>query len=149
MHTFAFEGSIQLFPDGTIFIHIGLILLMIWVLNRTYFRPVNRVIQSRENFKHVEGGEAGSIRNEALQKEAGYNQEMLNARSDGYSLLEKEHAKLLRARENKLAEIKVETNEKIAGEKSEIERQTDEAKAAIRVDAEKLADQIASAVLKG
>ena len=148
MHTLAFEGSIQLFPDGTIFIHIALILLMIWVLNRSYFRPVNKIIESREKFKNVEGGEAGSIQNDAAEKEAAYSREMLNARSEGYALLEKEHAKLIRAREKKLAETKSEIHERVAGEKREIERQTDEAKAAIGADAEKLADQIAATVLK-
>jgi F-type H+-transporting ATPase subunit b len=149
MHTLAFEGSIQLFPDGTIFIHIALILLMIWVLNRTYFRPVNKVIESREKFRDVEGGEAGSIQNEALEKEAAYSRELLGARSEGYAYVEKEHAKLVRAREKKLAETKVETYERVSGEKRELERQAEEAKAAIGADAEKLADQIAATVLKG
>ena len=148
MHTLAFEGSIQLFPDGTIFIHIALILLMIWILNRTYFRPVNKVIESREKFRDVEGGEAGSIQNEALEKEAAYSRELLDARSEGYAYLEKEHAKLIRAREKKLAETKVETGERISGEKRELERQTAEAKSSIGADADKLADQIAATVLK-
>lgn len=149
MHTLAFEGSIQLFPDGTIFIHIALILLMIWVLNRTYFRPVSKIIESREKFSVVEGGEAGSIQNEAAKKEAAYNRELLEARSEGYTYLEKEHAKLVRARDKKLAETKAETDERISGEKRELERQTDEAKAAIGADADGLADQIAATVLKG
>ena len=149
MHTFAFEGSIQLFPDGTIFIHIALILLMIWVLNRTYFRPVNKVIESREKFKDIEGGEAGSIQNEALEKEAAYNRELLEARSQGYAYVEKEHAKLVRAREKKLTETKAEIGEKVSGEKLELDRETEEAKAAIASDADRLADQIASVVLKG
>ena len=149
MYTLAFEGSIQLFPDGTIFLHIALILLMIWVLNRTYFRPVNKIIESREKFKNVAGGEAGSIQNEALEKEAAYNTEMLNARSEGYAMLEKEHAKLVRAREKKLAETKGETGDRIAGEKRELERQAEEAKAAIGADADKLSDRIAATVLKG
>ena len=42
------ENSIQLVPDGTIFLHIALILLMIWVLNRTLFKPVNRILETRE-----------------------------------------------------------------------------------------------------
>jgi F-type H+-transporting ATPase subunit b len=149
MHTFAFEGSIQLFPDGTIFIHIALILLMIWVLNRTYFRPVNKVIESREKFKDIEGGEAGSIQNEALEKEAAYNRELLEARSQGYAYVEKEHAKLVRAREKKLTETKAEIGEKVSGEKLELDRETEEAKAAIASDADRLADQIAAVVLKG
>jgi F0F1-type ATP synthase membrane subunit b/b' len=149
MHTFAFEGSIQLFPDGTIFIHIALILLMIWVLNRTYFRPVNKVIELREKFKDIEGGEAGSIQNEALEKEAAYNRELVEARSQGYAYVEKEHAKLVRAREKKLTETKAEIGEKVSGEKLELDRETEEAKAAIASDADRLADQIAAVVLKG
>jgi F-type H+-transporting ATPase subunit b len=149
MHTLAFAESIQLFPDGTIFIHIALILLMIWVLNRTYFRPVRKVIESREKFKDIEGGEAGSIQNEAAQKEAAYERDLLEARSEGYSYMEKEHGKLVRARDKKLAETKAEIDERIASEKTEIERQAVEAKASIGVDAEKLADQIAATVLKG
>lgn len=149
MHTLAFAESIQLFPDGTIFIHIALILLMIWVLNRTYFRPVNKVIESREKFKNVEGGEAGSIQKQAAEKEATYNRELLEARSEGYALTEKEHSKLVRAREKKLAETKAEVDERIAIEKGELEKQAADAKTSIGVDAEKLADQIAATVLKG
>ena len=59
MHTPVFAFVVQLFPDGTIFIHIALTLIMIWVLNRTFFRPINRVLEPREKFKDVEGGEAG------------------------------------------------------------------------------------------
>ena len=67
----------------------------------------------------------------------------------GYQLIEKEHAKLVRAREKKLAETKAETGEKISAEKLEIDRQAAEARSAIGIDAEKLADQIAAGVLKG
>lgn len=148
MHTLAFAESIQLFPDGTIFIHIALILLMIWVLNRTFFRPVNRVIESREKFRNVEGGEVGSLKAEADEKEARYNRELLEARSQGYELLEKEHAKLQRAREKKLAETKAETGAKIVEGRAEIGRQAAEARSSIGAEAGKLADEIAATVLK-
>jgi F-type H+-transporting ATPase subunit b len=149
MHTVVFAQSIQLFPDGTIFLHIALILLMIWVLNRTFFRPINKVIQTREKFRNVEGGEAGSIAREADEKEAAYNRELLEARSAGYAYLEDQHAKLVRAREKKLAETRTETEQKTAVERAEIERQAAEARTAIGADAAKLADQITATVLKG
>ena len=148
MHTPVFAESIQLFPDGTIFIHIALILLMIWVLNRTFFRPINRVIESREKFKNVEGGEAGGIQAEAAEKEARYNRELLDARNEGYALIEEQHKKLVRAREKKLAETKGETDEKISAAKSGIEREAAEARTAIGSDAERLADEIAATVLR-
>jgi F-type H+-transporting ATPase subunit b len=148
MYTPVLAESIQLFPDGTIFIHIALILFMIWVLNRTFFRPINRVIESREKFKNVEGGEVGSISAEAAEKEAQYNRELLEARHEGYALVEHQHKKLIRAREKKLAETRAELDEKMAGERSEIERQAEEARAAINTDSDKLADEIAATVLR-
>lgn len=148
MYTPVFAESIQLFPDGTIFIHIALVLFMIWVLNRTFFRPINRVIESREKFKNVEGGEAGSIKAEAAEKEARYTSELLKARNEGYLLVEEQHKKLVRAREKKLAETKAESDEKISAAKSDIDRDASEARAAIGSQAEKLADEIAATVLK-
>ena len=140
--------TIQLFPDGTIFIHIALILLMIWVLNRTFFRPVNRVIESREKFKNVEGGEAGGIKAEAAEKETRYERDLREARNEGYALIEEQHKKLARAREKKLAETKSESDEKMAAAKSEIEQGAAQAKAAISSEADRLADEIAATVLK-
>ena len=83
MYLLAFAESIQLFPDGTLFIHIGLILIMIWVLNRTLFRPMNRVIDEREKAKGGAGGAAEKILDEVSEKEANYNAAMLATRSKG------------------------------------------------------------------
>jgi F0F1-type ATP synthase membrane subunit b/b' len=80
----AFAESIQLFPDGTLFIHIALILIMIWILNRTFFRPINRVIESREKHKGGHGSEAEAILGDVAEKQARYNRELLAARSEGY-----------------------------------------------------------------
>jgi F-type H+-transporting ATPase subunit b len=148
MFTPVLAESIQLFPDGTIFIHIAIILLMIRVLNRTFFRPINRVIESREKFKNVEGGEAGSIQAEAAEKEARYNRELLDARAEGYAIVEDQHKKLVRAREKKLAETKVETDEKISVARGEIERDAEEARSAIASQADKLAEEIAATVIR-
>ena len=89
--------SIQLFPDGTLFLHIALILLMIWVLNRTFFRPINRVIEARERQKGGHGSEAESILSDVSEKQARYNKELLAARSEGYELVEKERAAAIAA----------------------------------------------------
>src|SRR5215211_7770180 len=91
--------SIQLFPDGTLFIHIALILLMIWVLNRTFFRPINRVIESREKHKGGRGSEAETILSDVTEKQAKYNRELLAARSEGYELIEKERNAAVAARQ--------------------------------------------------
>ena len=145
----AFAESIQLFPDGTIFIHIALILIMIWVLNRTLFRPINSIIESREKDKGGHSSEAEKILSDVDKKESKYTAELLDTRSKGYELIEKEQKKAAAAREKKLAEAKAETAASFDSGKADLENQAAAARAAIDTDAEKLADQIAANILKG
>jgi F0F1-type ATP synthase membrane subunit b/b' len=143
------EQSIQLFPDGTLFIHIALILIMIGVLNRTFFKPINRVLAARDKHKFGPGGEAEKILNDALEKEAKLNKEMLSARTEGYELIEKQRNAAVELRAKKIAEAKAETASKFAAEKQVLTEQAEAARAAIAVEAEVMADRIAANVLKG
>jgi len=148
MHLLLFAESIQLFPDGTLFIHVALILIMIWVLNRTLFRPVNRILDAREKAKGGKGGAAVGILNEAGEKEAKYNAELLETRSNGYSLIEKEQKKAVEAREKKLADAKAEVAAAFDAGKADLEKQTTEARAEIGANAATMADKIAAGILK-
>lgn len=148
MYLLAFAESIQLFPDGTLFIHIGMILIMIWVLNRTLFRPINRVLEEREKAKGGAGGAAEKILDEVSEKEAGYNAAMLETRSKGYEIIEKEQKKAIEAREKKLGEVKSEVAQNFESGKAELEKQTAEARASIGTNAEQMADKIAASILR-
>jgi F-type H+-transporting ATPase subunit b len=143
------EQSIQLFPDGTLFIHIALILIMIWVLNRTFFRPINRIIESREKHRGGAGGEAQAILGDVEQKESRYTQALLEARSEGYELVEKERAAAVAERQAKVAKAKEDTARSFAEQKAKFDQQTAEAQAAIAAEASKMADRIAANILKG
>ena len=147
MSLLAFAG-IQLFPDGTIFIHIALILIMIWVLNRTFFKPINRVLASRDKHKFGPGGEAEKILNEAIEKEATLNKEMLSARSEGYELIEKQRAAAVDLRAQMVATAKAENASKFAAEKQALADQAAAARADIASEAEVIADRIAGTILK-
>lgn len=149
MHLLAFFQSIQLFPDGTLFIHIALILIMIWVLNRTFFKPINKVIESREKQKGGAGGEAESIMKDVTEKEAKLNQAMLGARSEGYDLIEKERSAAVDLRAKRLAEAKAEASAKLVTEKQELADQAESARATIVAEAEVIAERISATVLKG
>lgn len=142
------EETIQLFPDGTIFIHIAFILLMIWILNRTFYRPINRVLTARENSKGGKGSEADNILRDAGEKEAAYNKELLDARSKGYELIESEHAAAVQEREEKLGTAKREVAERLATEKSELEKQVAAARATVEQQADELAEKIANNILR-
>jgi F-type H+-transporting ATPase subunit b len=149
MHLLLFAESIQLFPDGTLLIHVALILAMIWILNRTLYRPINKVLAARERNKGGHSSEAAEILASVEEKESRYNNDLLDARSDGYALIEKEQKKAVTARERKLSEAKTEVANKLETGKAEIEKQLVDARKEISKEAEKLADSIAAGILKG
>ena len=144
----AFAESIQLFPDGTLFIHIALILIMIWILNRTFFRPINRVIEAREKHKGGHGSEAEAILSDVNEKQARYNRELLAARSEGYELIEKERAAAISLRQARIAAAKNETAELLDYEKAQVQNQAAEAKSIIAREADAMAEKISSNILK-
>ncbi|CAN5619059.1 hypothetical protein BH10ACI3_BH10ACI3_08030 [soil metagenome] len=148
MHLLAFAESIQLFPDGTLFLHVAMILVMIWVLNRTLYRPINRVLESRDKNKGGHSSEAESILKDVTEKESRYSTEMLDTRSKGYEIVEKEHKAAVAAREEKIGEAKHEVARMFDTGRNEIEKQAAEVHAAIGADAEKIADSIAANILK-
>lgn len=140
-------ADVQLVPDGTIFIHIALILLMIWLLNRTFFRPINRVIQTREKNKGGRFGEAEQILRSVEEKNSLYQTSMLDARSKSYELVESERNAALSRRQAEIESVKTETEQTIAREKTELTRQTAEARAEIARSAEQMAERISSSIL--
>lgn len=149
MHLLLFAETIQLFPDGTLFIHVGLILVMIWILNRTLYRPINRVLEAREKNKGGHSSEAVGLLKDVEEKESRYNREMLETRSKGYELIEKEQKAATAARDKQISDVKAEVTAKQDSGKAELEKETNDARAAIRTDAEKIADSIAANILKG
>lgn len=149
MFVLAFAESIQLLPDGTLFIHIGLILAMIWILNRTFFRPINKVIESREKSKGGHSSEAEGIMSQVNDKIERYNREVLETRSHGYDLIEKERAGAVTERDAAIAAVKTEVGEKFAAEKDELAKETEAARAVIAKEAEVMADKISGRILKG
>lgn len=145
---FAEGGGIQLVPDGTILIHIALILLMIFILNRTFFRPINRVIESREKNKGGRFGAAGDILRQVEEKNARLEAEMRAARAEGYNLIEAEREAAVTARQEKIEIVKSEVEQKLATEKSAIAKQTEEARRQVAAEAKALAEKISSNILK-
>jgi F-type H+-transporting ATPase subunit b len=144
---FAESTSVQLVPDGTLFIHIALILLMIFILNRTFFKPINRIIEERERNKGG-GSEAQTLLTEVAEKEATYNEAVREARSKGYELIEKERAGALTAKQEKVSAAKQEVEQTLTSEISELEKQTSEARTAIAAEAEKMAEKISGNILR-
>lgn len=148
MYVLAFAETVQLMPDFSMFIHMLMILAMIYILNRTFFRPINRILDARERNKGGQYSESAGILREADAKEDEYRRSLLAAREEGYEIIERERGTALELKQKKVAEAKQEVAAMLESELGELERQTEAARTEISVEAEKMADRISSNILK-
>ena len=139
--------SVELVPNGTLLIHIALILLMIYILNRTFFRPINRILESRARNKGGHSSEAEQILKSVEEKRSRYDAAMLEARSKGYQLIEKQRTEAISNKQTKISSVKEEVAQMTAKERQELERQRTEARTMIAGEAEKMAEKISANIL--
>src|SRR6478672_8428520 len=99
---FLAESSIQLVPDGTLLVHLAMVVVMVAVLNRTLLKPINKILADRE--KHILGrvDEAQEMRKRTERKLSEYNSALRDARTEGYHLLEKERSEAVREKDEKV-----------------------------------------------
>lgn len=148
MFLLAFAEAIQLFPDGTLFIHIALILVMIWALNRTFFKPINAIIDKRIKHQGSRGGEAGEILRSVEEKQKNYDKQMLAARSETYDMIEAERTAAVEARQAMIGEARAASAALLQSEKDALEKMRSEAKVEIALEAHKMAEKISKNILK-
>jgi F-type H+-transporting ATPase subunit b len=141
------ENSIQLVPDGTLFLHIALIILMVFVLNATLFRPINKVLEERERRTRGRSGEAQDILGRVESGLRQYETSLREARLEGYQLLEAQRAEALSARQAKLSALREDLHSLVEEQKSLILAQADAARNTLAGDAQRLAAEIRNQVL--
>ncbi len=129
-------------------IHMAMILGMIWLLNRTFFRPINRILDARVRNKGGQFSKAEGILKETSEKEAEYNAALLEARNNGYELIEKERNEAMAFKQSKITAVKAEVANRLESELNELEQQTARAESEISEEAEKMAEQISSNILR-
>jgi len=145
---FAFTESIQLVPDGTLVIHIAIIITMVFILNRVLFRPVNRALDERENRTRGRSKEAREIIRRVEGSLSRYEDSLRKARAEGYRLLEQQQAKALDERQCQIASVRKDVEEEIEQERGRIQAQSDEARATLEVEARRVAATISSQILR-
>jgi len=142
------EDAIQLVPDGTLFLHIAIILFMIYVLNRTLFKPVNRILAEREQQTRGKLSSAQGTMRDVEDKLTQYERSLREARAEGYRLLEQEHAAALNERQGKLTATREEIAQSVEAEKTAIRAQATEAQTTLEGDARRAAAQISTQLLR-
>jgi F-type H+-transporting ATPase subunit b len=140
-------NSIQLVPDGTLFLHIAIIVLMIYVLNATLFRPINRVLEERERHARGGTGEAQDILQRVANSMNRYERSLRDARTEGYRLLEQERAKALLERQNLITSLRAEIETSTDEQKSLLRTQSEQARASLEADARRIASDISRQIL--
>ncbi len=141
------ENSIQLVPDGTLILHVLIILVMVYVLNATLLKPVNRILEARDKRTKGRLSEAQQILSDVSEKLRDYERTLRQARGQAYAFAEKERAGAMQERQVKLNEMRERLAESTKREKEGIKRQSEEARATLEVESRRLAREIGSRVL--
>jgi F-type H+-transporting ATPase subunit b len=140
-------NSIQLVPDGTLFLHIAIIVFMIYVLNATLFRPVNKVLAERERRTRGGTGEAQDILQRVANSMNRYERSLREARTEGYRLLEQERAKALLERQNQITSLRAEIEASTEEQKNLLRTQSEQARTSLEADARRIASDISRQIL--
>ncbi len=141
------ENTIQLVPDGTLFFHIILIVLMVFILNATLFRPINKILTEREQRTHGRSGEAQDILRRVEASIGKYERSLREARAEGYQLLEQQRNEALNRRQEQLSLLRDELNRRAEEEKSAIQAQSQQARVGLESDARRIANDISQHIL--
>jgi F0F1-type ATP synthase membrane subunit b/b' len=145
---FLAEASIQLVPDGTLLLHLVMVAVMVFILNRTLLKPINHILSERE--KQIAGRvkEAQSLATETEEKLKKYNDTLHEARVDGYKLLEKERAAGLKEKEEKLRSYREQVSREVAAQVDDTRRQQQSVKGELETQAATIGDIISSQILR-
>lgn len=141
------ENSIQLVPDGTLILHVIIILVMVYVLNATLYKPINRILAAREKRTRGRMSEAQQIMSDVSEKLSNYERQLRQARAAAYALSEQERTAAMQERQSKVNEMRQQLAESIAKEKQTINQQADEARASLEDESRLVARDISSRVL--
>lgn len=141
------ENSIQLVPDGTLILHVLIILVMVYVLNATLLKPINRILEARDQRTTGRRSEAQQTLRDVSQKLSEYERALRLARGEAYALSERERAAAMQERQLKLSEMRGHLAESTAKQKDAIHEQADAAREALEVESRQIAREISSRVL--
>src|SRR5215510_7546472 len=145
---FLAEASIQLVPDGTLLLHLFLVVVMVYVLNRTLLKPINDILAERE--KQITGRlkEAEAMAAESQEKLRKYNDTLREARATGYRLLEKERAEGLKEKEQQLRQSRDELSKEVSTQIDQIRKQEQAVRGELEAQAATIGNLISSQILR-
>ena len=145
---FLAETSIQLVPDASLLLHLLMVAIMVFVLNRTLLKPINEILAERERQIAGRLKEAQALAAETQEKLRKYNEALREARSDGYRRLEKERAEGLKEKEEKLRQYREEMSKQVAAQLETTRQQEQSVKGELEAQATVISNLISSQILR-
>ncbi|MBP6820918.1 MAG: ATP synthase F0 subunit B [Acidobacteria bacterium] len=146
MIVLALAGSV-LSIDGSFLVVFISILVLIFILNRTLFKPINQVLDERERLGAGRMSEAKQLLAQYDQRLNGYEQQIQTARAEAYQFMEAQRREAQGSRAEMIAQIKGETASQVAAAREDISKQTADAKTNLEGEARAMAAVISSQIL--
>jgi F-type H+-transporting ATPase subunit b len=147
VHTFLLAGSV-ISVDGSFLVIFISILLLVFILNRTLFAPINQVLDERERLGAGRLGEAKRLLATYEERLKNYEAQLGAARAEAYQSLEAHRKEAQTARAELLAQVKQDTAAQIAAAKADLAKQAAAAEKNLEIEARGMASLITSQLLK-
>ena len=145
---FLAEAAIQLVPDGTLLLHLLLVAVMVFVLNRTLLKPINDILAEREKQIASRLKEAEAMAAETDEKLRRYNSALREARAEGYRLLEKERAGALKEKDEKVRQYREEVSKNVATQVEQTRQQEQKVRGELESQAVAVGELISLQILR-
>jgi F-type H+-transporting ATPase subunit b len=146
IHALALQENV-LKPDATVVVVFLTTWILVWVLDRLLFRPVNQILDERERRTRGYRAEAKAMEAESARERAQYEEAVKRARAEGYQLVEARRREALERREHLLRTVREEARERIERARRELAEQAQEARGYLEREAEELAREMVQQVL--
>lgn len=142
----ALAGNVLSIDGSFLFVFIS-IFVLIFLLNSTLFKPINKVLDERERLGVGRLAEAKRMLGQYEERLHRYEEQLRAARAESYQQLEARRREALAARQESMNSIKAETAAMIAEAKEEVGRQAAGARQDLEREARAMASTISSQIL--
>jgi len=133
--------------DATLPLMAVQVVLLTFILNSLFFRPVGRVVEEREGYIATSRAEAKEKLAQVERLEADLRNQLKEARREAQKLIVKAEEESDRLYRDALAVALADANASREGARRDIDQQRDQALGQIRSDAEQLGDLIVERLL--
>jgi F-type H+-transporting ATPase subunit b len=133
--------------DATLPLMAVQVVLLTFILNRLFFRPIGRTVEEREGYLSTSRAEAKQKRAQAERLEADLRNQLKEARQKAQTLIQEAEQEMDQLYRSALATAQAEAIASRESARREIDTQRQQASEQLKTDADRLADLIVNRLL--